>query len=83
MQIGSLLAIYFVAWWIIFVAVVPMGSTSLHEVGAEVEPGHEPGSPVKLQLIKKGLLTTVIAAFVTAGLIYLMTQTIVADYWNR
>ena len=51
MQLGSLLAVYFVVWWLTFVAVLPIGSQSHHEAGAEIVAGSDPGAPLKPRLI--------------------------------
>jgi len=46
MQIGSLVAIYFIIWWLCLFTVLPFGVRSQVEAG-EVVPGSEPGAPVK------------------------------------
>lgn len=68
MAFGSLLAVYFVVWWVMLFAVLPFGVRSQAEAG-EVVPGTEPGAPVAPQLWKKALATSLVAAVVT-GLIY-------------
>jgi predicted secreted protein len=83
MQIGSLLAVYFVVWWLTFVAVLPIGSQSHHETGAEVVAGSDPGAPVKPRLIMKGLITTVLAAALTALLLWGISNPTIQAYWNR
>ena len=83
MQIGSLLAVYFVVWWLTFVAVLPIGSQSHHETGSEVVAGSDPGAPVKPRLIMKGLITTVLAAGLTALLLWGISNPLLQAYWNR
>ena len=83
MQIGSIIAIYFVAWWLTFVAVLPIGSTSHHEAGSEIVAGGDPGAPVRQNLLRKVLLTTVLAAVVTGLLLWGLTNETLHHYWNR
>ena len=83
MQIGSLIAVYFVVWWLTFVAVLPIGSHSHHETGAEIVAGSDPGAPVKPRLVMKGLVTTVLAAALTALLLWGLTYEPLQAYWNR
>jgi predicted secreted protein len=83
MQIGSLIAVYFVVWWLTFVAVLPIGSHSHHETGAEIVAGSDPGAPVKPRLIIKGLITTVLAAALTALLLWGLSNETLQAYWNR
>ena len=83
MQFGSLLAVYFVVWWLTFVAVLPIGSQSHHETGAELVAGADPGSPVKPRLIVKGLITTVLAAGLTWLLLWGISNPLLQAYWNR
>ncbi|SMQ64372.1 Protein of unknown function [Devosia lucknowensis] len=83
MQIGSLLAVYFVVWWLTFVAVLPIGSQSYHETGGEIVSGSDPGAPVRPRLLMKGLIATVLAAGFTALLLWGISQPILQAYWNR
>lgn len=57
---GSLLAIYFVVWWLMLFAVLPFGVRSQHESG-EVAPGTDPGAPVAPRLIVKAIWTSLVA----------------------
>lgn len=83
MQYGSLLAVYFVVWWLTFVAVLPIGSHSHHETGADVITGADPGSPVRPMLLQKALLTTVLSVGFTALLLWGMNNPTLHAYWNR
>lgn len=83
MQIGSLIAVYFVVWWITFVTVLPIGNHSHHEAGAEIVAGSDPGAPVRPRLIIKALITTVLAAALTALLLWGLSNETLQAYWNR
>jgi predicted secreted protein len=69
MQIGSAIAIYFVIWWLVLFAMLPIGIKSQEEAG-EVVPGSEVGAPAKPMLLKKMLWTT-IASFPVLGIVWL------------
>jgi predicted secreted protein len=58
------LAIYVPIWWIVLVAVLPLGVRSADEAGEERPEGSDPGAPVAPQLAKKAAITTVIAAII-------------------
>lgn len=83
MQIGTILAVYFVIWWLTLVAVLPIGSTSHHEAGSEVVAGSDPGAPVRPNMLRKMLVTTVVAAIVTALLFWGLSNETLQAYWNR
>ena len=63
MRVGTVIAIYFLIWWIVLFAVLPFGVRSPVEAGTEVEAGHDPGAPV-IPALKAKLIWTTIAATV-------------------
>jgi predicted secreted protein len=66
MSFATLLAIYFLIWWMVLFTVLPWGATSAHEQGSDVEPGHAPSAPIKPSIMLKLAATTVIAAVIMA-----------------
>jgi predicted secreted protein len=82
MQIGSIIAVFFVIWWLTFVAVLPIGDRSQHEAG-EVVAGTEPGAPVAPRLIRKALIATVLAIGLTLLLFWGLSNETLYHYWNR
>ena len=64
MPIGSIIAIFFVVWWIVLFAVLPFGVRTQEEDG-EVVPGSEASAPTHPHLIRKAIITTIVAAIVT------------------
>ena len=74
MRIQSMIAIYFVIWWITLFAVLPFGVRSAHEAGAIVEEGHDAGAPMFHGLLIKAGVNTVIAALVFVGVYYAYTH---------
>jgi len=74
MKIGSMIAIYFVTWWVVLFTVLPWGVRNSAEEGVAVEEGHEPGAPVVHGLAKKAGITTVISALVFGTVYYVLTR---------
>lgn len=77
----SYAAIYFIVWAICLFVVLPFGVRSQQEAG-EVVRGSEHGAPVMPLLWWKVLATTVLAAIVTAGLLWLLTNPLLQEYWS-
>jgi predicted secreted protein len=69
MSIVGGLALYFVIWWITLFAVLPFGIRSQHEAG-DVVAGTEPGAPVLPGLLRKAVITSLIAAVIFACVWY-------------
>lgn len=66
MSLLSMIAIYFILWWLCLFAVLPWGVKGQHEEGS-IEPGTEPGAPLRPMLLRKVLATTLLAAILFAG----------------
>jgi predicted secreted protein len=73
MKIGTAIAIYFVVWWIVLFAILPIGVKNAHEAGETTLEGNEPGAPVEHQMGRKAIITTVVSAIVFA-IIYVSIQ---------
>lgn len=82
MQIGSYFAIFFVIWWLSFVAVLPIGNRSQAEAG-EVVAGTDPGAPVVPRLVHKLLMATGLAVVMTLLLMWGLSNETLHYYWNR
>ena len=67
MSLLSIVAVFFIVWWLVFFAVLPWGIASDHE-GRELTLGQERGAPDAPMLGRKVLITSVIAAAITAGI---------------
>ena len=61
-----LFEIYYVIWWTVLFAVLPLGVMSYAEAGVKVTDGGDPGAPVDPKMKKKLLTTTWISAVVFA-----------------
>jgi len=66
-NIVSLVAIYFVVWWIVLFAVLPWGVRSQHDEG-EATLGTERSAPVKPMLVRKAVATSIVAAILVGAL---------------
>ena len=81
MQIGSLIAIYFVVWWLSLFMVLPIGARSQSDDGIVV-PGTDPGAPALLRMWPKLLATTILAAVLTALLLWGLSNPVLREYWR-
>jgi predicted secreted protein len=72
MSTTTILAIYFLIWWVSLFAVLPWGVRSQHEGGGEMAPGTDPGAPLAHRMWRTLVWTTVVATavFVAAVAIY-------------
>lgn len=71
MQITTVIAIYFLIWWLSLFAVLPFGIRSQHE-GGEFPEGTDPGAPIAARIGMKLVWTTVVATvvFVVLAAVY-------------
>ena len=65
MSLVSAIAIYFVIWWLVLFAVLPFGVESQER--EEVSAGTDHGAPREPMLVRKALITTIVAAIIFAG----------------
>ena len=80
--IGSIIAVFFVVWWICFVAVLPMGQQSQHEAGSVVA-GTDPAAPVVPRLGRKVLIASGLSIVFTLLLFWGLSNETLYHYWNR
>lgn len=62
MSVLTSISVFFVIWWTVLFAVLPIGSRSYHEMGLKPPGGGDPGAPVTPNLKRKFFTTTWIAA---------------------
>lgn len=67
MSLSFAIAIYFIIWWTVLFAVLPIGVRTQAEDGVIV-PGTPESAPAAPRLLRVVLLTTVISALVFAAL---------------
>ena len=78
MSLISAIAIYFVVWWICLFVVLPWGIKTQDDEG-EVVLGTTSSAPVRPQLAKKFLATTILAAIILAGMQLIVVSGITLD----
>jgi predicted secreted protein len=66
MSIVSVIAIYFVVWWIVLFAVLPFGVRTQDEEG-DIVLGTTHSAPMRPLLLKKALATTIVSAIIVFG----------------
>jgi predicted secreted protein len=64
MAITTIIAIYFIIWWVVLFAVLPWGVRSQEESGEGLVAGTDPGAPAVHKVWMKLVWTTVIASVV-------------------
>jgi predicted secreted protein len=75
----TMLAIYFVAWWVVLFTVLPFGVRSQAEEGT-VTPGTDPGAPVVPLLVRKAIWTSILTAVLCALFFWLfLTRRVTLD----
>jgi len=62
------IALYFIIWWIVLFAMLPIGVRTSEEAGEKSAPGHAESAPHLPNLLPKMIATTVVASIVFAGL---------------
>ena len=53
--------VYLTLWWVVFLAILPMGTVSHAEAGVDKGDGGDPGAPLDPKLKRKMLTTTWVA----------------------
>ncbi|EEA96644.1 Predicted secreted protein [Pseudovibrio denitrificans] len=66
-----LVALYFMMWWILFLAILPFGVRTQAEEG-EVIPGTTESAPKNPQLLKKVIINTIVTTIVFAGVYWFL-----------
>lgn len=81
MQFGSILAVYFIVWWLCLFVVLPFKVRNQIDEGEWVQ-GTERGAPSLARLWPKLLITSVLAALVTALLMWGLSNELLREYWR-
>jgi len=70
MQLVSMIAVYFIIWWLTLFIVLPWGVSSAHEMGEKVEAGNAKAAPLKPRIFLRFAITTVLAGVIFAIVYY-------------
>jgi predicted secreted protein len=68
MPLAFAIALYFIIWWIVLFAMLPIGVRTSEEAGEKSTPGNAESAPHMPNLLPKMVATTVVASIVFAGL---------------
>ena len=74
------LAIYFVIWWLVLLAILPIGVKSQEEAG-DIVPGTPESAPIKPRIAWKMGITTLVSALIFAVIYAIITLQIVT--WEQ
>jgi predicted secreted protein len=66
MSLVSLVAIYFVVWWVVLFAVLPWGVRTQEEEG-DIVLGTAHSAPARPLLLRKALATTIVSGIIVFG----------------
>lgn len=61
-------AIYFIVWWIVLFAMLPIGVRTSEEAGESLAPGSADSAPHRPKLLPKMIATTLVSAVIFAGI---------------
>ncbi len=61
MGVGLTIAVYLTLWWVVFLAILPMGTVSHAEAGIDRGDGGDPGAPLDPKLWRKAFTATWVA----------------------
>lgn len=67
MSFVSLIAIYFVVWWVVLFAVLPWGMRTQAE-DSDIVLGSSHSAPTRPRLVRKALITSIVSAVLVGGL---------------
>ena len=73
MSIVTGILVYVIIWWLVFFMMLPIGVKSHDETGEDVVDGTHSSAPVKPDMLRKALTTSLIAA-VLLFIFYLILQ---------
>ena len=66
LTVGGGIALYFVIWWTLLFAILPLRNHA-ESRPEHIVPGQDPGAPAAPRLREKALLTTLLSGFVFLG----------------
>jgi predicted secreted protein len=81
MSTTTVIAIYFLIWWVVLFAVLPFGVRSQHEGGGEIAPGTDPGAPLAHRMWRSLGWTTVVATVIFVALVAIYRSGLIPFDW--
>jgi predicted secreted protein len=67
MSFASLAAIYFIVWWVVLFAILPIGVRT-EDDESRIAPGTVPSAPIRPMLWWKALATSIVTAVIVAAI---------------
>ena len=61
LPLPTLIALYFIVWWVSLFAVLPLGVQNAEEAGEVRDAVADPGAPVEPRLRMKAVITSIVA----------------------
>jgi predicted secreted protein len=83
MTLTTVIAIYFLIWWLTLFAVLPWGIRNSEEAGAALAPGADPGAPALPVMWRKLGWTTLVATAIFALLYVAYTHSLLPFDWLK
>lgn len=77
MSIAGGIVAFVIIWMVVLFMVLPWGVRNPAEMGEQVDPGHDPGAPVRPMLWRKIAVTTAISAALWAAVFYILEYRVV------
>jgi predicted secreted protein len=77
MSIAFALALYFIIWWIVLFAMLPIGVRTSEEAGEKIAPGTAESAPHMPNLLPKMVATTVISSIIFAALYAIIVHRVI------
>ena len=77
MAVTTLIAIFFIIWWVVLFTVLPWGVHSQQE-GGEMQAGTDPGAPLKALMLRKFVWTTLVAGVIFAAFYILQANDVIS-----
>lgn len=81
MPIGTLIAFYFMLWWISWLIVLPFGNQKPDSKDERAQ-GTDTGAPKRFLAWPKILSATILAAILLAVLSWALSSQWIIDYWK-
>ncbi len=77
MSLFGFIVVVVLVWWLVFLASLPFGVKRQENV----EPGHDPGAPVRPMIVRKAIVTSCVTA-VLIGAFWLADAAGIIDIGN-
>jgi len=72
MRIYSLIAIYFIIWWLVIFMILPFGVRTQSD-NDDVTLGTTPSAPIRPMLVRKAIITSIVSAILLFAFWYAYT----------